>query len=231
MSKQKHIFIFIGPPGAGKGSLSQLCRKRLGLAQLSTGDLCRRHIAEKTEIGQQIDFFIQSGKLIPDSLVIDMVEKWLLEKFQNLDALILDGFPRTLAQAEALDELLMKDEFSSVQLNVLELNIDDQIIIDRLSSRLICPNKECGSVYSKKDPQLAPREAMMCDYCPGVQLIVRSDDTPESVVRRLESYHKHAQELVKYYEDKGRFVYQLAVDRPIEEVYSDFVKLAGFEKK
>jgi adenylate kinase len=225
----KHIIIFIGPPGSGKGSLSQLCVKKLGWAQLSTGDLCRSHIADKTEIGKQIDLIIQSGKLISDDLMIEMVEGWLLKKFQNLDVLILDGFPRTIAQAQALSALLKKAAFASVKLHLVLLSLGDEIVEHRLTSRLVCPAKDCGAVYSKIVPALAPQVAMICDKCPGVSLVVRSDDTSDAVKRRLKSYHKHAQEIVDYYKDIGQTIYELTPDRPLKEVFEGFVDIMGGE--
>jgi adenylate kinase len=226
MKNVKQIFIFIGPPGAGKGSLSQLCVSRLGWAQLSTGDLCRQHIAAQTEIGKQIDFFIRSGKLIPDSLMIEMVEAWLLEKFKNIDVLILDGFPRTIVQAEALNALLSKEAFAHVTFHVVQLVLDDAEVKHRLLGRLICPNKECGAVYSKEDAALQPRKEGFCDVCPNMRLIVRSDDTPESIQHRLEVYHKHANALLHYYKQHGdRQVKTLDASKPLSEVFDHFVQM------
>lgn len=226
MSPNKQIFVFIGPPGSGKGSLSQACVKNLGWAQLSTGDLCRHHIARGTELGKQIDFFIRSGKLIPDALMIDMVEDWLLEKLNNLDVLILDGFPRTLVQAEALDALLRKDKFSNIDFKVVQLTIDDEIVINRMLSRLVCPS--CGTVYSKENEELKPKVDMMCDRCSGVSLIARSDDTADSIRHRLQTYHKHAQELVNYYQNHGiNKVALLQAHKPLHDVFADFVKMIG----
>lgn len=228
----KQIFVFIGPPGSGKGSLAQLCSKELGWAQLSTGDLCRQHIVDKTEIGKQIDFFIRSGKLIPDSLMIGMVEEWLLKSFSDLDVLILDGFPRTVVQAEALDELLRKEIFSNVSLCVVQLKIDDTIVIDRMTSRLICPNKTCGKVYSKNHAELMPHFDMECDRCPGVSLVVRSDDTIDSIKHRLTIYHKHAQGLLNYYHNHGKNAFiALDANKPLHKVFIDLLHIIGLELK
>ena len=230
MKSPKRIFIFLGPPGAGKGSLSQLCVSQLGWAQLSTGDLCRQHIADQTEIGKQIDFFIRSGKLIPDSLMIDMVEAWLLEKLKNLDVLILDGFPRTVVQAQALDALLGKDVFSSVSFHVIQLVIDDALVMERLMSRLVCPNKGCGAVYSKEDPELKPHRDEYCNYCQDTRVIVRSDDTAASIKHRLEVYHKHANALLDYYRLHGKKKVQtLDASKPLHAVFVDFEQMVGLK--
>lgn len=227
MKSSKQVFIFIGPPGAGKGSLSQLCVSRLGWAQLSTGDLCRQHIAEQTEIGKQIDFIIKSGTLIPDSLMIDMVEAWLLDKFKNIDVLILDGFPRTVVQAEALDALLCKKIFSHVALHVVQLVIEDGEVMHRLLGRLVCPNKGCGAVYSKEIGELQPQREGFCDRCPQTRLIVRSDDTAESIKHRLEVYHKHANALLDYYRHHDhKNVKTLDAHKPLPEVFLDFERMA-----
>lgn len=228
----KQIFIFLGPPGAGKGTLSRLCVSHFGWAQLSTGDLCRQHIIDQTEIGKQIDFIIKSGRLIPDDLMIDMVEAWLLEKFKNINVLILDGFPRTVMQAKALDALLTKDAFAGVAFHVIQLVIDDTHVMNRLLGRLICSNKECGAVYSKNIVDLQPHQGTICNYC-GAKLIVRSDDNMQSIKHRLEVYHKHANALLDYYHHhKGlscneNTVKTLEANKPLTEVFVEFERLSG----
>ena len=226
MESSKQIFIFIGLPGAGKGSLSRLCVSRLGWAQLSTGDLCRQHIAEKTEIGKQIDFIIKSGKLIPDSLMIDMVEAWLLEKFKNIDVLILDGFPRTVVQAVALDNLLSKEIFSHVELHIVQMIIDDAEVMRRLLGRMVCPNRGCGVIYSQEIDELKPRRNGFCDNCCDTRLVVRLDDTIESIKHRLDIYHKHAYALLDYYRNHNQsMIKTLEVHKSLREVFVDFEKM------
>ena len=106
MTSNQQLVIFIGPPGAGKGSISQLCVQAFGWKQLSTGYLCRKHINEQTEIGKEIDFSIKSGKLVSDRLIVTLVEQWLADPSQHESPIILDGFPRNIAQAEALHEII-----------------------------------------------------------------------------------------------------------------------------
>src|SRR5437870_4418018 len=110
----RKIYIFIGPPGAGKGTLAQLCASRMGWIQCSTGDLCRKHVAEQSPLGMQIDLLIKSGKLISDELVIEMVEEWLHKNLYAYEHIIFDGFPRTRVQAELLEALLKKPSFSAI---------------------------------------------------------------------------------------------------------------------
>lgn len=224
----KQIFIFLGPPGAGKGTLSQQCVREFGWNQLSTGDLCRQNIVDKTPVGEQIDFFIRSGKLIPDSLIIEMVEDWLLKRLDEIDVLILDGFPRTVVQAEALGALLQKSAFANVRISIVQLVVDDEVVTHRLLSRLVCPNKSCGVVYSTEVPELKPRIDMMCDRCPGVSLVIRSDDNRESVKHRLAVYHKHAQELINFYSKHDRdAVVVVDANKPLPQVFMDFRKMIG----
>lgn len=221
---QKQILILVGPPGSGKGSVSQWFVDNSGWAQLSTGDLCRQHIANKTAIGTQIDEYIRAGKLIPDNIMISMVEEWMLDKFKNIDVLLLDGFPRTLAQAQALHELLQKDLFKNVSLSVVELVIADARVQERILSRLICSNKSCGAVYSTIDEKAKPNVAMTCDKC-NCALAIRADDNAESLKQRLEIYHKNADELLGYYQNIGGYkTIKLDVDKPLDNVVADFKK-------
>ena len=124
----KQLVIFLGPPGSGKGSLSQLCVENFGWKQLSTGYLCRKHIKEQTEIGKQIDFLIKSGKLISDKLIIDMVEQWLQESMRQSSFIILDGFPRNIAQAEAFHEIIDK-KLSFFKIEIFKLFVSDEIVV------------------------------------------------------------------------------------------------------
>jgi adenylate kinase len=207
----------MGPPGAGKGSLAQLCTKRLGWKQLSTGNLCRYHIVMQTEIGKEIDFFIKSGKLIPDTLMIEMVKEWLLDKQNHANSCILDGFPRTVVQAKALDELLENASSGSFFVRVINMILADKTVINRLMNRLICQNSECQRVYSTGDA---------CDDCSSI-LIRRIDDTHVTVEQRLVAYHKHSHELINYYSSNGKFIKELLVEQPLDEVFGQFQELIG----
>lgn len=228
MNLQRGIFIFIGPPGAGKGSLSQLCTKKLGWVQLSTGNLCRQHIANQTQIGKQIDFTMKSGKLISDSLILNMIEGWLIEQVKQGDSIILDGFPRTVSQARALDQLLKKDSFDSYQLNIMHMLLTDEVIIRRLSARLVCQNTGCQAVYSMNDQALAPKEAMLCDLC-SAELIRRADDEEATIRERLAVYNRHAQDLVNYYKMVGKDIRELPVERPIHDIFDQLTAMIGYD--
>ncbi len=216
--------ILLGPPGAGKGSLAGLCISDLGWKQLSTGNLCRKHIAEQTEIGKQIDFAIKSGKLVSDSLVTGAVEEWLENSIDGADAVILDGFPRTVAQAKSLEELLNKKK-DSLRLKVIRLFVSDDTVIARLCNRYICSNIGCQAVYSMESgSKLLPKVSMICDLC-GHPLIRRKDDNEESVKERLKIYHKHEQDLLNFYNNTQHDIVQLSVEMPLHDIFENFKKI------
>lgn len=228
MEEQKSIYIFLGPPGSGKGSLSQLCEKRLGWIQLSTGDLCRQHIAEGTEIGKQMDFAIKSGTLISDSLIVQMVGSWLLDQRSSKNPVIFDGFPRTVPQVDALRHLL-KDRGINAQLVVVHLVLPDEVVEMRLKSRLICGNKDCQTVYSAINARLAPRIEMQCDECSS-SLVRRSDDHEDSIKERLLIYYKHKQGLLEFYKAIGQSILDLPAHGHVEEVFDSFQHIVGLKK-
>ena len=224
MSLTKNVFIFIGPPGSGKGSLSQQCIKEAGWHQLSTGTLCRKHINEQTAIGKKIDFAIKSGKLIADGLIIDMVREWLLDHNQLFNNLILDGFPRTVTQAEALHQFLLKNNI--YKLNIIRLCISDDSVIKRIAGRLICKNNDCQMVYSEVCQSLYPRKVMTCDSC-LYELVKRNDDAVDAVQYRLQTYHMHEKNLIDYYNKNGFIINQVNVEQPLYQVFKELQALLG----
>ncbi len=222
MKSVKNVYIFIGPPGAGKGSLSQHCKKKAGWHQLSTGVLCRKHINEQTDIGKKIDFAIKSGKLIADELIIDMVHEWLITHDQLFSNIILDGFPRTVTQAEALHQFLLKKEI--YKLNIIKLYISDSTVKERIAGRLICKNNDCQMVYSEVCQSLYPRQAMTCDNCLN-ELVRRSDDAMGAVQNRLQTYHMHEKNLLDFYSKNGFIINQVNVEQPLNKVFEEFQAL------
>lgn len=223
---QRDIYLFIGPPGAGKGSLSSLCVNHLGWTQCSTGNLCRQQIAKSSPLGQQIAFVIKSGKLISDSLIIDMVDEWLTEQQKQYRPVILDGFPRTKGQAEAFDDLLQKPSLSLCRLVVVRIMLSDDVVVQRLTKRIVCENRECQAVYAQHDPLLSPKEEGICDKC-SCSLIRRTDDDESTVIERLQTYHQHARELVEYYRVRKTPIVELKADEPLELVFNAFKNLIG----
>jgi len=225
---KKQVLVFIGPPGSGKGSLSKLCVQQFGWAQLSTGNLCRQHIAEQTEIGKEIAFAIKSGNLISDNLITSMVQEWLAEKIGTISGIILDGYPRTVAQARAFDEFV-QNKLSGLSLKIIRFYIPDEDLIARLSGRLVCTNKECQAVYSAIPGSLQqPKKPMICDVC-GAALGQREDDQLASVRERLLIYHKHEQDLLTFYKNSGKDIISLNAGHPLEEVFKEFKRLLGLE--
>lgn len=192
----------MGPPGAGKGTQGEILEKKLGISTISTGLMLRTAIKEKTEVGMLAEKYINEGKLVPDDVMVKIVKE-RLAKPDCEKGFILDGFPRTTAQAEALDA-------AGVEIDkVLLLEVDDSKIVERLSSRREC--SKCGAPYniiSKK-----PAKEGICDSCGG-ELIQRKDDVPETIQNRLNIYHEQTEPIKEYYEAKGI----LAVARGEEEL-------------
>lgn len=226
MNLSKDVLIFIGPPGAGKGSLSSLCVKHFGWIQISTGNLCRKHIAEQTKIGKEIDLIIKSGKLINDDLISCMVFEWFAENVDKASGIIFDGYPRTVAQAEAFD-CMLQTMFPAVQVKVVLFRLSDDIVVNRLCSRYICQNKECQAVYSLSPHLgLASMETVLCDLCSG-PLGRREDDSEEAVRRRLDIYHRHEEQLINFYRNNGSKIIELDASKQLPEVFDDFVHIIG----
>lgn len=218
------VFIFIGPPGAGKGSLSKLCSQRRGWKQLSTGNLCRKHIAEETAIGKEIDLIIKSGKLIGDDLITQMVAQWLEESMDVTSGIILDGYPRTLAQARLFGDMI-KNKFPHIKPEVVGLSIPDEKVIKRLSARFVCQNAHCQAVYSAiPGSSQEPRRKSVCDDCSS-PLIKRDDDSDGTVYKRIMIYRKHENELLNYYRSTGQKLIELDADRPLDDLYDDFIQV------
>lgn len=219
----KDIFIFFGPPGSGKGSLSKILVDTLGWSQFSTGDMCRKHISEQTEIGKRIDFAIKSGKLVSDDLIVAMVEDWLLNDAPRDKTLIIDGCPRTVAQARFLFKLV-EEKFSNYNIRLINLTSPDQVLIDRILNRLICSNKKCQAVYSSTPGSTQkPKNIDKCDLC-GSPLVRRSDDTEDAIRERLATYNKHADEVLNYFVSVGKVIEEVDAAKPLQEVFAEFKK-------
>ena len=226
MEKQSKLFLFMGLPGSGKGTISHMCTTKLGWIQLSTGNLCREHIQNQTELGKHIDFIIKSGKLVEDEIIIEMIKQWLVQVLNSEAVVILDGFPRTMRQAHLLDEIL-KTLNIQIQMQIMHFDIESEKIIDRILHRAVCTNKECQQVYSLKPASdLAPQSHGSCDRC-NASLMQRSDDTVESIRNRFEIYHYNEQDILKYYSERGLKPSIINADRFVEEIFEDVKKIAG----
>ena len=198
-----NIIIF-GPQGSGKGTQANLLSAHFNIPHISTGDIFRSRAKEKSDFGKQIAGLINSGQLVPDGITNRVVAERLVQK-DAADGFILDGFPRKLIQAQFLDTVTPLDF-------ALEIWIDDDTALSRIGNRRSCP--QCGAIYHLLSQP--PREENKCDKC-GSRLIVRQDDRPEAIKKRLKIYHAQTEPLVDYYKDKG--IYRRIDGQPaIEEV-------------
>jgi len=190
--------MLLGAPGVGKGSQATLIAKALSVPHISTGDIFRYHIANSTGLGMKAKQYIEKGMLVPDEVTVEIVAE-RLKQDDCKNGFVLDGFPRTMQQALFLDEIL-KD--LNIQLDmVINITLDDRSIINRLSGRRICPH--CNVVYHIKDNP--PKIVGICDNC-NATLIQRDDDNEETIIKRLQVYHKQTEPLFEYYKNKVKLI-------------------------
>lgn len=206
--------IFLGPPGAGKGTQAQRLMVDLKIPQISTGDILRKAIREMTPTGAIAKGYIDRGELVPDEVVIAIVRDRLQEKDCE-NGYILDGFPRTVPQAEVLDTIVEIDA-------VVDFELTHEEIINRLSGRRVCP--KCNSTY-----HVSRLEGDTCPGC-GEKVIQRKDDMPETVLNRLEVYEKQTAPLIAYYKNKGSLRVIDCQGKQVEEVYADVKKVLGINE-
>jgi adenylate kinase len=188
--------ILLGPPGAGKGTQASRIEQAFGIVQLSTGDMLRAAVASGSDLGVKAKSIMESGGLVPDEIMISMIRE-RISKDDCKSGFILDGFPRTAAQAAALDEMLASLGKSLDA--VIEMKVDDEALVDRISGRFTCA--KCGEGYNKKFKM--PEKVGVCDKCGSTEFKQRSDDNAETVSARLKAYHAQTAPLVPYYAQKG----------------------------
>jgi len=201
--------VLVGPPGAGKGTQAQFIASHLSIPAISTGDIFRRNVSQGTQLGREAKKYMDAGDLVPDAVTIAMVRDRIAEPDAH-DGFLLDGFPRNIAQAEVLDEMLRD---LGVKLDsVLELVVDDDEVVRRLAGRRTC--RHCGRVWHVDfDP---PKEAGTCDACGG-ELFQRDDDREETIRHRLEVYAEQTEPLIDYYGDRGILV-GIDATGPVEDI-------------
>lgn len=210
--------IMLGAPGAGKGTQAKKIAAKYGIPHVSTGDIFRSNIKEGTELGMKAKSYMDAGNLVPDEITIGM----LLERIHEKDCengYVLDGFPRTIPQAQSLTEAL-KERGESIDFAV-NVDVPDEDIVRRMSGRRACLS--CGATYHIV--YNAPKEEGVCDQC-GEKLVLRDDDRPETVQNRLNVYHKQTQPLIDYYKAQGVLT-QVDGTQDMEAVFQDIVKVLG----
>ncbi len=205
--------VFLGPPGAGKGTYARKLKEILGIPHISTGDIFREAVAAGTELGRKVKHILESGELVPDEIVNEVVRERLSEPDCE-KGFILDGYPRTVAQAEALDEMLR--EMGRSLMWAILFDVPEDVVVQRITNRRVCP--KCGRIYNLiTNP---PKEDNLCDEC-KVPLIQREDDKEEVVRKRYRIYMENTLPVVEYYEKKGKLQKidgTAGLDAVIEEV-------------
>ncbi len=212
------ILILLGAPGVGKGTQGALISKEYGIPQISTGDILRSEVKNETELGKKAKAYMEKGELVPDDVIIEMMEK-RIKQDDCKNGFILDGFPRTVAQAEAFDKMLSKNGLELDK--VILIDVPEDEIIERLTGRRICPN--CGAVYHIKNNP--PKVDGVCDRC-GSKLIQRDDDREDVVRKRLEVYKESTMPLVDYYMKTSKLV-KVDGTGDIEEIFARIKKILG----
>ena len=210
--------IVLGAPGAGKGTQALMLSEKYNVLHISTGDIFRSNIKQGTELGKKAKEYIDAGMLVPDELTLSLI----MDRLHQPDCeggYILDGFPRTIPQAERLTEALQADgeELTAV----LDIEVPDEVIVERMAGRRICP--ACGDSYHTK--YHAPKVEGICDRCGGA-VVMRKDDAPETVLKRLEVYREQTEPIVAYYRELGKEAI-IDSDQPLEEVRAELTALLG----
>lgn len=210
--------IMLGAPGAGKGTQAKMIADKYGVPHISTGDIFRANIKEGTELGKKAKTYMDQGLLVPDELVVDLV----VDRVKNPDCAkgyVLDGFPRTIPQAECLDKALadMNDSMDYA----INIDVPDENIITRMGGRRACVG--CGATYHVVN--IPPKKEGICDRCGG-ELILRDDDKPETVKKRLDVYHEQTQPLIDYYTKKG-IIKDVDGTQQMDDVFNAIVKILG----
>jgi adenylate kinase len=206
--------VLLGAPGAGKGTQAKRIVEEFGIVQLSTGDMLREEVSRGTAIGKQADEIMKSGRLVPDATIIGLIDS-RLDHEDCREGFILDGFPRTLAQATALDAMLARKHLKLDR--VISIEVEDEAMVERISGRYTCA--QCGEGYHDKFKR--PKVDGVCDVCQSSEFVRRADDNAETVRRRLKAYHSQTDAIIAYYAEQGlvsRVDGMSAIDQVTEEI-------------
>ncbi len=208
--------ILLGAPGAGKGTQAKIIMDKYGIPQISTGDILRGEVKEETDLGKKAKKIMDRGELVPDDIILDMVRNRLSAP-DTARGFILDGFPRTIPQAEGLDRIL--DSMGSVQLKVIEIVVPDERIINRLTSRRIC--SQCGKDYNLNlNPPPSDGKCVVC----GGEIIQRDDDKEETIKNRLKIYWEQTAPLIDYYQNQNK-LYKVDGVQPIDSIFKEIEQI------
>lgn len=213
--------VILGAPGAGKGTQAVILSEKLKIPHISTGDIFRSNIKNGTPLGKLAKQYIDNGDLVPDEVTIGIV-KDRLQQDDCINGFILDGFPRTIHQAESLDKILA--EMQTALDYVIDICVEDEVIIKRLSGRRICP--ECNMNYHVNSDE--PARTGICGRC-GAKLVQREDDREETVINRLQTYHDQTEPLIGYYKAKGNLL-EVSGQYRIADTTADINKVLGMEE-
>lgn len=214
--------VLLGPPGCGKGTQAKRLQEKLGIVQLSTGDMLRAEVAAGSDIGRQADEIMKAGHLVPDAIIIGIMDR-RLDRDDCRRGFILDGFPRTVPQADALEKMLASKKLALDV--VVSIEVDDEAMIERISGRFSCA--KCGAGYH--DTFQRPKVEGVCDACGSAEFIRRKDDNAETVRERLKAYHAQTKPIIAFYDERGlvrRVDGMGAIDEVTERVQSVIDKLA-----
>ncbi|MEM5820417.1 MAG: nucleoside monophosphate kinase [Candidatus Aenigmatarchaeota archaeon] len=216
--------IIFGPPGSGKGTYSSILKEKLGIEKISTGDIFRAEVKKQSELGKKVENYLKQGLLVPDEIVIEIVKKIIDEKKDNF---ILDGFPRTVNQAEWLINYIKIDA-------IIKINVHDEILIEKISGRRVCSNPNCDGNYNVVDidkvidgihyklPSILPKNDMICDKC-GSKLIQRDDDKPEIIRERLKIYYQQTKPVEEYLRKKEIFFIEVWMNKEPKFVVEEII--------
>ncbi|MDM7996150.1 MAG: adenylate kinase [Acidobacteriota bacterium] len=220
MKDGRLAIIMLGPPGAGKGTQARRMSRELKIPHISTGDMLREALRRETDVGKKAKVYMESGALVPDSVVDEMVAERVSCKDCSR-GYILDGYPRTLHQVQYLQSLFDRDKARILSIGVM---VDDKVLIHRLSSRWTCP--KCGKMFnSAMDPS---KIGGRCNEC-NAELIQRKDDKADVIAERLQVYHTTTQPLIQHYRDQGVYV-EVDGDRPVDEIFGAIMNIIANDK-
>lgn len=211
-----HIILF-GPPGAGKGTQAKMLEREYAVPQLSTGDMLRAAVAEQSELGKQAQKIMQEGGLVSDDIIISMIEQ-RISQADCSKGFLLDGFPRTIPQARGLDTMLQRTN-RDIDC-VIELKVDDEVLVERISGRFSCVN--CGAGYNDKSN--LPAKEGVCDICGGTEFSRRHDDNEQTVRQRLQTYYEQTAPVLPFYQEQGKHV-EINGMQDVQSVFADMRKI------